>query len=126
MGGILDHSPIYLELLGPFPKPSAPFKFNSAWLMNPNYIKLITDFWLSHPPNRGRTPVEGFYHNILKIKILTIKWAKEKRDRDDAALTSIKLHMADLLDENCRGFLSNEENSPHWFRVTQSQDFKRP
>lgn len=29
-GGIFDHSPIFLELLSPFQKPRAPFKFNST------------------------------------------------------------------------------------------------
>lgn len=31
-GGISDHSPIYLELVGPSLKPIAPFKVNSTWL----------------------------------------------------------------------------------------------
>jgi len=43
-GGISDHSPIYLEILGPHPKPKAPFKFNHVWLQDPSYISMVSEF----------------------------------------------------------------------------------
>jgi len=43
-GGISDHSPIYLEILGPHSKPKSPFKFNHVWLQDLGYIKLVTDY----------------------------------------------------------------------------------
>jgi len=66
-GGIFDHSPIYLELAGPSLKPKEPFKFNSTWLQDPKYHKLVTDFWRYHPPSQGRNLVEGFFQNLMKL-----------------------------------------------------------
>lgn len=52
-GGISDHSPIYLEVTNLAIKLKAPFKFNSTWLQDPSYSKLVSDFWLENPPTRG-------------------------------------------------------------------------
>lgn len=78
-GGISNHSHIFLELLGPFLKPRATFKFNSTWLMDPKYIKLVNDFWRAHPPSKGRSTAEGFCHNLIEIKSLSTQWVKYKR-----------------------------------------------
>jgi len=59
-GGISDHSPIYLELDGPSLKPRAPFKFNLSWLLDPEYHKLVTQFWRDNPPSQGFNLDEGF------------------------------------------------------------------
>ena len=45
IGGISDHSPILLELKGPFRKSPAPFKFNSSWLKEEDYNLLVADLW---------------------------------------------------------------------------------
>lgn len=43
-GGISDHSPIILEILGNHQKPKAPFKFNHMWLQDQSFTKLVTDY----------------------------------------------------------------------------------
>lgn len=78
IGGILDHSPIYLEVAGTTKKPRAPFKFNSTWLKDPDYIKMISDFWQDQPPPMDQRKAEGFCRNLRQLKRLTIEWAKEK------------------------------------------------
>lgn len=40
-----DHFPIYLELKGASKKPGSPFKFNSSWLKNQTYNKLVRLIW---------------------------------------------------------------------------------
>lgn len=47
--GISDHRLIYLEISGGMNKPRAPFQFNSAWLRDADYIRLVTEFWKAHP-----------------------------------------------------------------------------
>eukprot|EP00253_Pinus_taeda_P018415 PITA_18415 len=42
-GGLSDHSPIHLEILGPLAKPKAPFKFNHTWLQDQDFIKLAKE-----------------------------------------------------------------------------------
>lgn len=93
-GGISDHLHIYLEISGPPIKPKAPFKFNSTWLQDPSYSKLITDFWLQNPPIQGLTWAEGLCHNLLHLKKLTINWAKEKSQRDDHTLVTVEYSLA--------------------------------
>lgn len=44
LGGLSDHRPIYLEIQGVLSKPKTPYKFNSTWLQDMNYIKLVTVF----------------------------------------------------------------------------------
>ena len=41
VGGESDHLHMVLEMVGVGSKPLAPFKFNSLWLNNDNFVKLI-------------------------------------------------------------------------------------
>lgn len=58
--GISNHSLIYLEIFGPPIKPKAPFKFNSSWLLDPSYIKLVSNYWMWNPPSQGNTRLRVF------------------------------------------------------------------
>eukprot|EP00253_Pinus_taeda_P006367 PITA_06367 len=72
-GGLSDHNPIYLEIQGPFKKLKAPFKFNHTWLKDPTYVKMIEDYWISHPINDTESLAKGFCRNLSEIKHITIK-----------------------------------------------------
>eukprot|EP00253_Pinus_taeda_P020282 PITA_20282 len=74
VGGISDHSPVYLEILGPHHKPKSPFKFN--------------------------------HH-----KHLSIKWAREKHQRENLALLHIESELCSLLDECGLGVITAEDKS---------------
>lgn len=63
-GGISNHSPIYLEVFGPHPKPKAPFKLNHVWLQDPEYINMVSEFWVANPIDRFDSLTKGFYHNL--------------------------------------------------------------
>lgn len=52
-GDLSDHLPIYLDISGRVNKPKAPFKFNATWLKYLDYIKLVIDYWKTHPPVVG-------------------------------------------------------------------------
>eukprot|EP00253_Pinus_taeda_P026957 PITA_26957 len=67
-GGISDHRPIYLEVGNRRRKNTAAFKFNSTWLRDPSYIKLISDYWKSHPISRVEDPATWFVQNLSEIK----------------------------------------------------------
>jgi len=71
-GGISDHSPINLEILGPNSKPKSPFKLNHVWLQDPGYIKLVTDYLKANPISGHRSLAEGFCHNLSHLKQLSI------------------------------------------------------
>lgn len=48
-GGISYHLPIFLDIRGGICKPRAPFKFNTTWLKDVAYTRLVTSFWKSQP-----------------------------------------------------------------------------
>ena len=108
-GGISDHSPIYLEILGLDAKPKAPFKFNHVWLQDEGYIKLVKDYWTSHPISGHRSAVEGLCHNLSQLKHLSIERAKEKKAKDDQTIITIEAELNNLLDDRNKGFASTEE-----------------
>eukprot|EP00253_Pinus_taeda_P027374 PITA_27374 len=110
-GGISDHSPIHLEILGPLAKPKSPYKFNHTWLQDQDFIKLVSDFWQTHPINREATLARGFCKNLLELKHIVISWAKEKNKRDTAQLISVEEELSSLLDDRNLGFRSAVEKS---------------
>jgi len=110
-GGISDHSPIYLEIQGPFKKPKAPFKFNHTWLKDPAYVKMISEYWVNHPINDTESFAKGFCRNLAEIKHLSIKWAKDKQARDTSHLIIIESELSALTDERGLGFISAADKS---------------
>lgn len=95
-----------MEILDPQKKPEVPFEFNSTWLKDPSYIQMVNGFWHLHPPCRGRTWGKGFCSNLLVLKRLFVKWAKEKTKRDDNILAEVEQTLASFLDDQNRGFAS--------------------
>jgi len=103
-GGISNHSPIYLEILGLEAIPKSPYKFNHVWLHEPRYIKMVTDYWKENPILSHRSLAEGFYHNLSQLKHLSISWAIEEKQKDDQSLPLIESELSALMDDNNKGF----------------------
>jgi hypothetical protein len=77
-GGLSDHLPIYFEIRGRTDKPKGPFKFNSSWLKDTSYARMVTI--LEGPPLDARGHIaEGFDHNLKELKRLSKIWAHNKR-----------------------------------------------
>eukprot|EP00253_Pinus_taeda_P021516 PITA_21516 len=109
--GIFDHFPIYLEVTGPPIKPQAPFNFNSVGLQDPGYIEMVKNHWAQIPPSQHHSKAEGFCHNLLQLKKLTIKWNKDKQRKDNQTLSSVEADITDLTANNNRGFMSAEDKA---------------
>jgi len=45
LGGISDHSPIFLEISGISPETWAPFKFNSTYLRYEDFQRIVKEVW---------------------------------------------------------------------------------
>lgn len=110
-GGLSDHSPIYLEILGPHHKPKAPFKFNHVWLLDTAYISLVSGFWSANPINRAKSLAKGFCNNLTKLKHLSINWAREKLIQENSQLTQIESELSSLLNERSLGFITAAEKA---------------
>jgi hypothetical protein len=60
--GESNHHPIFLEVAGDSRKPASPFKFNSAWLKEEEFLNLLKELY--------GTPLykkSGQWFNFLKI-----------------------------------------------------------
>lgn len=107
-GGISDHSPIYLEVALSSRKPRVPYKFNSTWLKDPDYIKMVSQFQKAQPQLMDQRKTKGFCSNPKQLKRLTIEWEKRKKSRDEHILVHIQSQVASLMDECGKGFISIE------------------
>ena len=81
LGGLLDHSPIFLELKDGPNKPPCPLKFNKTWLQDESFIALITDGWVNYRPGNVNSASFHFAANLRYLKALIKPWAHEKRIR---------------------------------------------
>eukprot|EP00253_Pinus_taeda_P032140 PITA_32140 len=110
-GGLSDHHPIAMEILGPHQKPKAPYKFNHQWLLDPSFNGMITSYWKAHPIDREPSFARGFVKNLTELKHLAISWAKEKKKGEDERLAKIEMDLENLLDERNLGFISQEDKN---------------
>lgn len=55
---------------------------------------------MQNPPYQGHTSDDGFFQNLLHLKNLTIKWAKEKLQRDSHTLTFAESSLPHLMDNH--------------------------
>eukprot|EP00253_Pinus_taeda_P025511 PITA_25511 len=101
-GGISDHSPIYLEVFGPHPKPKAPFKFNHVWLQDPEYINMVSNYWNANPIDRHEslTKADDKAH-LIKLENQKVRILKEKEEYWHLRSIAIWLKAGD---ENARFF----------------------
>lgn len=114
-GGISNHRPIYLELKDVIDKPKAPFKFNSSWLRDANYMRMVTDYWKAHPPGADENFTEDFSHNLKELKTLSKIWVHRKRIQDDHTLKVVEEEIY-TYEENTIGIYSTQEHKdsiPH-------------
>lgn len=111
-GGISDHRPIYMVLDDSSHKIKDPFKFNSTWLRDPSYIKLITDFWQSHPISEEEDLASGFVHNLKELKDNSREWVHKKREHDDINLRQF-VHAISAIEENSEGTFTSLEKKEH-------------
>jgi hypothetical protein len=61
-GGESDHHLIFLEVVGSTKKPTSPFKFNSTWLKEEEFISLVKRHWI--PIDQNDWDVVQFSKNI--------------------------------------------------------------
>jgi hypothetical protein len=76
-GGESDHYPIFLEVAGNTRKPTSPFKFNSSWLKEEEFINLVKELWI--PLNQDERAVVQFANNLKTLKQATIEWERKKK-----------------------------------------------
>ena len=69
------HLPIVLELAGVGKRYSTPFKFNSLWLDDSNFIKLLKSVWILDDSNCRESIATQVMKNISTVKKNFIEWS---------------------------------------------------
>ena len=104
--GMSDHSPIYLEFECGTYKARSPFKFNARWLQDPDYHTLVSQAWQHCHLMPNLEPARIINDNLLRIKILTIQWVKNKKRLERAKLKQIEDEIACLNNSDLMGYRS--------------------
>jgi hypothetical protein len=105
-GGESDHHPIFLEVAGRSKKPAIPFKFNSSWLKEEEFLALVKEIWTPITP--GRLAVVQFARNLKNLKKDTVEWARKKKQQDEHELINIEASLQSIYDSEGGGFASPE------------------
>jgi len=72
---------------------------------------MVKEFWTSNPIDRSESLAKGFCSNLSQLKHLSIKWAKEKYQKENSALLLIESEFSTLLDEQGLGFSIEADKS---------------
>jgi hypothetical protein len=106
-GGESDHYPIFMEIAGATRKPASPFKFNSGWLKEESFIKLVKEVWAPLGPTE-RVAVQ-FARNLKSLKIATKSWEKRKKQQLEQDIISMEEALQSLYDSEKGGFSTPTE-----------------
>jgi hypothetical protein len=123
-GGILDHSPILLELVGAGKKPPNPFKFNPLWLDYPSYLSVIKECWVPYNSHLPESPTIQFKANLKRAKEASIAWNKKRKQDENKALTEIEGKMMEWHQNETLGMLS--EGSEGRTKIPKSPQKENP
>jgi hypothetical protein len=82
-GGDSDHHPIFLKVVPQPKKPTSPFKFNSSWLKDDEFIALVKEVWTPIDSSIGMQATIQMTTNLKRLKKETCQWARRKRKRED-------------------------------------------
>jgi hypothetical protein len=55
----------------------SPFKFNSTWLKEEDFLNLVKEVWI--PMDRRDRVAVQFVQNLKRLKKDTMEWAKRKK-----------------------------------------------
>jgi hypothetical protein len=77
-GGDSDHHPIFLEVVPQPKKPASPFKFNSSWLKDDEFIALVKEVWTPIDSSIGTRAVIQMATNLKRLKKRQANGQEEK------------------------------------------------
>jgi len=72
---------------------------------------MVTEFWVANPIDRTDSLAKGFCSNPSQLKHLSVNWAREKNQRENAALLHIESELYSILDERGLGFITADDKS---------------
>eukprot|EP01018_Ginkgo_biloba_P034237 Gb_24170 [translate_table: standard] len=77
-------------------KPPSPFKFNSNWLEQADFVNLIFEQWVPFDETLRESAALQFEANRKKVKQASIKWAHRKKIKDEKDLATVEVDLEAL------------------------------
>lgn len=97
-----------LEIRSDVCKPASPFKFNSAWILDPGFCDLVKSLWIPMIDGDGARVGFSFMENLKRLKKKTLYWAKQKKVEKDVELTELENWLIVNLGGESLGFHTEE------------------
>jgi hypothetical protein len=73
-----------------------PFKFNSVWLTEPDFVFLVRSNWHKLVMIEFSSPMDSLVHKLKLLKSLVIKWERNKKFISKEELVQLEVDL-DLL-----------------------------
>jgi hypothetical protein len=87
-----------------------PFKFNSVWLDEPDFVNLVRTSWNGLLGNETLTPMDALVKKIKVLKSLVINWERKKKLAAKEELAKIERELDTLYTNYPEGFEKEEDN----------------
>jgi hypothetical protein len=94
----------FMEIAGRCKKSASPFKFNSSWLKEEDFISLVKEYWILVEQNAEEQVVVQFVANLKRLKKAIMEWAHWKRQKDEHILIDVKVALQSIYDSKGGGY----------------------
>jgi len=95
---IILHLEKYLGQIG------YPFKFNSVWLDDPDFVNLVRTSWNGLLENETLTPMDSLVKKLKVLRSLVINWERKKKVAAKEELVNIERDLDTLYTNHPEGF----------------------
>jgi hypothetical protein len=86
-----------------------PFKFNSVWLDDPEFVALVRSNWNGLLGSEVLNPMDSLVKNLKLLKRLVIVWERKKNVADKGELVQLEFDLESLYSKSRGGFVLEEE-----------------
>jgi hypothetical protein len=100
---------VILHLEQEIGKVCYPFKFNSTWLEEPEFVNLVREKWDGLLGNEILNPMDSLVKKIKILKSMVINWERKKKLEAKEELGNIEMDL-DKLYTNFPGGFEKEED----------------
>jgi hypothetical protein len=104
-----DHNPVCLQIVGNVNKHKTPFKFNHAWLLEPDFNFLVRSKWRDMEDWQEPSTMNTLVAKLKGLKEVVIKWKKEKRLKLKVELCDLEQKIEDIYFSCPSQFFSKED-----------------
>jgi hypothetical protein len=81
-----------------------PFKFNSVWLIDPDFVTLVRSNWHKFLVLEGSSPMDSLVQKLKLLKSLVIKWERNKKIKSKEELVQLEVDLENLYSSLPGGF----------------------